>query len=283
MIYSILGVLLFSFNNVLWKKNLRTSNVFFLVTYRAFFTSSFAFLIILLFYKIQHFNNSDILKITLGSLLGVLGLFCMLQVLKKESLQWIGVYNLIGVVFTSLYLWIFEKINLTDTIIGISIIIVGFIFFIVSNVNVKMRITLKQHMLLLLMILCFSLSSIIHWKNLTNEIAPIFIIANQELLVFTVGLIFTLTKYKNSEILTAIKSQFYTVIMMSIVILAAILCTFLGLKIINPLLSGLLFLASPLTTILFSSIFFKEYISAKNWISIIVISTGAFIIYLQTL
>ena len=283
MIYSILGVLLFSFNNVLWKKNLRTSNVFFLVTYRAFFTSSFAFLIILLFYKIQHFNNSDILKITLGSSLGVLGLFCMLQVLKKESLQWIGVYNLIGVVFTSLYLWIFEKINLTDTIIGISIIIVGFIFFIVSNVNGKMRITLKQHMLLLLMILCFSLSSIIHWKNLTNEIAPIFIIANQELLVFTVGLIFTLTKYKNSEILTAIKSQFYTVIMMSIVILAAILCTFLGLKIINPLLSGLLFLASPLTTILFSSIFFKEYISAKNWISIIVISTGAFIIYLQTL
>ena len=283
MIYSILGVLLFSFNNVLWKKNLRTSNVFFLVTYRAFFTSSFAFLIILLFYKIQHFNNSDILKITLGSSLGVLGLFCMLQVLKKESLQWIGVYNLIGVVFTSLYLWIFEKINLTDTIIGISIIIVGFIFFIVSNINGKMSITLKQHMLLLLMILCFSLSSIIHWKNLTNEIAPIFIIANQELLVFTVGLIFTLTKYKNSEILTAIKSQFYTVIMMSIVILAAILCTFLGLKIINPILSGLLFLASPLTTILFSSIFFKEYISAKNWISIIVISTGAFIIYLQTL
>jgi drug/metabolite transporter (DMT)-like permease len=283
MIYSILGVLLFSFNNVLWKKNLRTSNVFFLVTYRAFFTSSFAFLIILLFYKIQHFNNSDILKITLGSSLGVLGLFCMLHVLKKESLQWIGVYNLIGIVFTSLYLWIFEKINLPDTIIGISIIIIGFIFFIVSNINGKMSITLKQHMLLLLMILCFSLSSIIHWKNLTNEIAPIFIIANQELLVFTVGLIFTLTKYKNSEILTSIKSQFYTVIMMSIVILAAILCTFLGLKIINPLLSGLLFLASPLTTILFSSIFFKEYISVKNWISIIVISTGAFIIYLQTL
>jgi len=256
--------------------------MFFLVTYRAFFTSSFAFLIILFFYQIQHFNNWDILKITLGSSLGVLGLFCMLHVLKKESLQWIGVYNLIGIVFTSLYLWIFEKINLQDTIIGISIIIIGFIFFIVSNINGKMSITLKQHMLLLLMILCFSLSSIIHWKNLTNEIAPIFIIANQELLIFTVGLIFTLTKYKNSEILTSIKSQFYTVIMMSIVILAAILCTFLGLKIINPLISGLLFLASPLTTILFSSIFFKEHISIKNWIAIAAISIGAFIIYLQT-
>ncbi|WP_445756726.1 EamA family transporter [Polaribacter sp.] len=42
-------------------------------------------------------------------------------------------------------------------------------------------------------------------------------------------------------------------------------------------------MASPLTTILFSSIFFKENISIKNWISIIVISTGAFIIYIQTL
>ncbi len=263
------------------EKKLTNFKCFFLVTYRAFFTSSFSFLIILFYYKIQHFNNSDILKITLGSLLGVLGLFCMLHVLKKESLQWIGVYNLIGVVFTSLYLWIFEKINLSETLIGISIVIIGFVFYIVSNLNGKMRIALKQHLLLLLMILCFSLSSIIHWKNLTNEIAPVFIIANQELLVFTVGLIFTLTKYQKNEFLNSIKSKFYNVMIMSVVILAAILCTFLGLKIINPLLSGLLFLASPLTTILFSSLFFKEQISLKNWISIIVICIGAFMIYLQ--
>ena len=71
--YIILGVLLFSFSNVLWKKNLRYSNVSFLVTYRAFFTSSITFFIILLFYSIQQLTVFNILKITLDLCLVLLG------------------------------------------------------------------------------------------------------------------------------------------------------------------------------------------------------------------
>ena len=279
--YIILGVLLFSFSNVLWKKNLRYSNVPFLVTYRAFFTSSISFFIILLFYSIQQLTVLNILKITAGSLFGVIGLFSMLNIIKKESLQWVGIYNLIGIVFTSLYLWLFEKINISETLIGISIIILGFIFYVVSSLKSKIKITLKQHIILLIMSLSFTISALIHWKNLTNQIAPVFIIANQELIVFTVGLSFTLKRNKKVEIIRLIKSQFNNIIM-SAVILLALLCNFLGLKIMNPLISGLVFLASPLTTILFSSFFFKEQISIKNWISISIISIGSFIIYLQT-
>ena len=279
--YIILGVLLFSFSNVLWKKNLRYSNVPFLVTYRAFFTSSISFFIILLFYSIQQLTVLNILKITAGSLFGVIGLFSMLNIIKKESLQWVGIYNLIGIVFTSLYLWLFEKINISETLIGISIIILGFIFYVVSSLKSKIKITLKQHIILLIMSLSFTISALIHWKNLTNQIAPVFIIANQELIVFAVGLGFTLKRNKKVEIIRLIKSQFNNIIM-SAVILLALLCNFLGLKIMNPLISGLVFLASPLTTILFSSFFFKEQISIKNWISISIISIGSFIIYLQT-
>ena len=263
------------------KKNLRYSNVPFLVTYRAFFTSSISFFIILLFYSIQQLTVLNILKITAGSLFGVIGLFSMLNVIKKESLQWVGIYNLMGIVFTSLYLWLFEKINISETLIGISIIILGFIFYVVSSLKSKIKITLKQHIILLIMSLSFTISALIHWKNLTNQIAPVFIIANQELIVFTVGLSFTLKRNKKVEIIRLIKSQFNNIIM-SAVILLALLCNFLGLKIMNPLISGLVFLASPLTTILFSSFFFKEQISIKNWISISIISIGSFIIYLQT-
>jgi hypothetical protein len=283
MIYIILSVLLFSFNNVLWKKNLGFSNVSFLVTYRSFFTSSIALLIVLLFYSTKQLTVFNLIKITAGSLFGVIGLFSMLNVIKKNSLQWVGIYNLMGIIFTSLYLWIFEKINIFENIIGISIIILGFIFFVFSSLKSEMKITLKQHFSLLIMTFCFTVSSLIHWKNLTNQIPPVFIIANQELIVFIVGLSFTLVHNKKVEIVSLIKSQFNNVIIMSTVVIAALLCSFLGLKIVNPFISGLVFLASPLTTILFSSYFFKERISIKIWSSITIISIGAFIIYLQTL
>tara|TARA_B110000503_G_C7123942_1_gene403725 strand:+ start:931 stop:1782 length:852 start_codon:yes stop_codon:yes gene_type:complete len=283
MIYIILGVLLFSFNNVLWKKNLGPSNVSFLVTYRSFFTSSIALLIILLFYSTKQLTVFNLIKITAGSLFGVIGLFSMLNVIKKNSLQWVGIYNLMGIVFTSLYLWFFENINIFENTIGISIIILGFIFFVFSSSNSEIKITLKQHFSLLIMTFCFTVSSLIHWKNLTNQIPPVFIIANQELIVFIVGLSFTLVHNKKVEIVSLIKSQFNNVIIMSTVVIAALLCSFSGLKIMNPFISGLVFLASPLTTILFSSFFFKERISIKTWSSITIISIGAFIIYLQTL
>jgi hypothetical protein len=46
----------------------------------------------------------DFTKITLGSLFGVIGLFSMLTVIKKSSLQCLGVYSLIGVVFNIIFM-----------------------------------------------------------------------------------------------------------------------------------------------------------------------------------
>jgi drug/metabolite transporter (DMT)-like permease len=68
---------------------------------------------------------------------------------------------------------------------------------------------------------------------------------------------------------------------MSTVVFFAILCSFLGLKQTNPIISSLLFLAAPLTTILFSRLFFKEKIPFKNIIFITIILVGAFILHSQ--
>ena len=281
MIFIMLSVLLFSYNNVLWKKNLKATSIPFLVSYRAFFTSTVSIGFLLLFFTIEHISISDFIKITTGSLFGVLGLFSMLAVIKKSSLQWLGIYNLLGVVFTILYLWIFDTVLIKEFLLGLLFIVSGFVCFIFSNKQTQLKITFKQHLILLLMTFSYSFSAILHWKNLNLNFSPLLIIANQESIVFFVGLLFTFKKANISAIKTELRIYFKRIIIMSTVIFFAILFSLLGLKQTNPIVSSLLFLAAPLATILFSAFFFKEKFSKKNIVFIIIILLGAFMLHFQ--
>lgn len=281
MIFIMLSVLLFSYNNVLWKKNIKATSIPFLVAYRAFFTSTISIGFLLLFFTIKHISISDFIKITTGSLFGVLGLFSMLAVIKKSSLQWLGIYNLLGVVFTILYLWIFDTVPIKESLLGLLFIVSGFVCFIFSNKQTQLKITFKQHLILLLMTFSYSFSAILHWKNLNLNFSPLLIIANQESIVFFVGLLFTFKKANISAIKTDLRIYFKRIIIMSTVIFFAILFSLLGLKQTNPIVSSLLFLAAPLATILFSALFFKEKFSKKNIVFIIIILLGAFMLHFQ--
>ena len=281
MIFIMLSVLLFSYNNVLWKKNIKATSIPFLVAYRAFFTSTISIGFLLLFFTIEHISISDFIKITTGSLFGVLGLFSMLVVIKKSSLQWLGIYNLLGVVFTILYLWIFDAVPIKESLLGLLFIVSGFVCFIFSNKQTQLKITFKQHLILLLMTFSYSFSAILHWKNLNLNFSPLLIIANQESIVFFVGLLFTFKKANISAIKTDLRIYFKRIIIMSTVIFFAILFSLLGLKQTNPIVSSLLFLAAPLATILFSAFFFKEKFSKKNIVFIIIILLGAFMLHFQ--
>ena len=281
MIFIMLSVLLFSYNNVLWKKNLKATSIPFLVAYRAFFTSTISIGFLLVFFTIEHISISDFIKITTGSLFGVLGLFSMLAVIKKASLQWLGIYNLLGVVFTILYLWIFDTVLIKEFLLGLLFIVSGFVCFIFSNKQTQLKITFKQHLILLLMTFSYSSSAIFHWKNLNLNFSPLLIIANQESIVFFVGLLFTFKKANISAIKTELRIYFKRIIIMSTVIFFAILFSLLGLKQTNPIVSSLLFLAAPLTTILFSAFFFKEKFSKKNIVFIIIILLGACMLHFQ--
>ena len=281
MIFIMLSVLLFSYNNVLWKKNIKATSIPFLVAYRAFFTSTISIGFLLLFFTIKHISISDFIKITTGSLFGVLGLFSMLVVIKKSSLQWLGIYNLLGVVFTILYLWIFDAVPIKESLLGLLFIVSGFVCFIFSNKQTQLKITFKQHLILLLMTFSYSFSAILHWKNLNLNFSPLLIIANQESIVFFVGLLFTFKKANISAIKTDLRIYFKRIIIMSTVIFFAILFSLLGLKQTNPIVSSLLFLAAPLATILFSAFFFKEKFSKKNIVFIIIILLGAFMLHFQ--
>ena len=282
MLFIVIAIILFSFNNVLWKKNLVETSVVFLVTYRSFITSCIALLVLFLLSESVSVNSYIFFKITVGSLFGVVGLYSMLYVIKTNSLQWVGVYNLIGICFTAFYLWFFENIDVFVALTGLLIIIVGFVFYIYSNINSQITISKNQHLVLFVMTFSFSLSSLIHWKNLEQDIPSVFIIANQEIIVFFSGLIFMIKQTELSKLKTNIPIYFKKVSLMSLVIFFALLFSFIGLKDTNPLTSSILFLASPLTTILFSSYFFKEKISVSNWLCIFIIAFGAFVVHYQT-
>jgi len=285
MIYLILAMLLFSFNNVLWKKNLVNISVSLLMTYRSFFTSILAISFLFYFHDLSEFSFIQISRTFTAAILGIVGLFSMLTLYKKTSLQWAAIYNLLGIIFTILYLWIFKKFDIKSSFLSIFIIIIGFIFYLCTNKNSSLKINLKQHLLLILMTLCFGTATILNWENLNQNIPAIFIIANQEVLVFTCGtaLLFLQKKLREPlQLALTLKKYYYRVLLMSLVIFLGLLFSFLGLEITNPIISGVLFLASPLTTILFSAYFFKEKIKVTDWIAISVIAFGAFSLHLKT-
>lgn len=281
MSFLLAAVFLFSLNNVLWKKNLTNSSTEFLVCYRAVFTSLFSWSALFLFLPSFSVSLSDYLKITLGSVLGTIGLFSMLFFLKKSSLQWVGIYNLIGIAITTLYVWIFEKVELSSVLFGGAFIFVGFGWFLKINSTNSFRLTMHQHALLFLMTVAFSSASLIHWKNLTEEVSPLVIISNQESIVFVISLLLLIKKNKFDRIRHDLLSNFRSIAFMSFILLAAFTCSLMGLKVTNPVVSGMIFLASPLTTILFSSYFFKEKITWQHWLAISLLSMGAFLLHVQ--
>jgi drug/metabolite transporter (DMT)-like permease len=281
MIYIFLSILFFALNNVLWKKNLQECSVSFLVGYRALFTSAGASLLLLYTYGFDTLIGQPLFRITLGSIFGVLGLFCMLIVIKKAPLQWLGIYNLVGIIFTAFYLYLFENTPIFNSFIGFFLIIIGFVFYIYHNKEKEYKISMTQHLQLLSMTICFGVSSLIHWKNLESKVQPLLIIANQELVVFITAICISLTKIKITKIKTDIKIYFKNAILMAFIIFLALLFSFLGLKITNPLISSILFLATPLLTIILGTLFFKEKMSTSNLIAIFLIAIGAFLLHYQ--
>lgn len=274
MLFIILSVLLFAYSNVLWKKNLYTASVPFLVSYRALLTSIISCVILFSFFKIDNITIIGFIRITIGSLFGVIGLFSMLFVIKKASLQWLGVYSLIGIIFTIAYLGLFETVDIKKSTAGLLIIALGFVGFIYSNKETQLKITRKQHLLLLLMTFSISCSGLLHWKNLTSNTPPLLIIANQELIVFLTGILFTFRQGDSHLYKSHMKIYFKRILLMSVVIFSALLFNFLALKKTNPMITSLLFLAIPLTTIVFSAFFFKEKLSSKNILCISIIVMG---------
>ena len=129
------------------------------------------------------------------------------------------------------------------------------------------------------MSLSFATSALIHWKNLTNDIPPLLIITNQEIVVFISAFVFMFWNRKSIKITEECKNYFFRVLIMAIIIFLALLFSFLGLKITDPIISSVLFLANPLATILLATLIFREKLTFKNTVAILFIALGAYILH----
>ena len=143
--------------------------------------------------------------------------------------------------------------------------------------------SIKQYFYFGLMSVFFSASGLLHWYNLKASIPVIASVLTQESTVFLIGISMFLFQPKKLiiEIVRNSINKIKLVFIMALIIFLAILFGFMGLKITNPLISSLLSLSVPIITILFGKIFFKENLNSNILVSLLLISIGAFLLYLD--
>ena len=286
MIYLILSILLYSINNFFWKKILEDSNIWLVISLRTTFT-------IIIGIIVSYFYFPDILKtiswdqlklVLFASVLGALGLISMISALKNGSLRLFGLFNLLTVFVTVTYLIVFENLNVKYYLFGSFFIIVGFAFYLFEiKKEATLDNTLKQYSLLSLMVVFFSSSGLLHWYNLKASVPVMVSLLTQESTVFCIGT-FILLIQPHEVIIDIVKNGFNKirfVFIMAMIIFLAVWFGFMGLKITDPIVSSLLSLSVPIITILFGSFFFKEKINSNMVFSLLLVSVGAFLLYLD--
>ncbi len=286
MIFLILSILFYSINNYFWKKVLKDSNIWFVISLRSTFTIIIGTIASYFYFPaILKTISWDQLKLVLfASVLGALGLISMVSALKNGSLRLFGLFNLLTVFLTVTYLIVFENLNVKYYLFGSFFIIVGFAFYLIQ---IKKEATtdnsLKQYSLLSLMVVFFSSSGLLHWYNLKASVPVMVSLLTQESTVFCIGT-FILLIHPHEVIIDIVRNGFNKirfVFIMAIIIFLAVWFGFMGLKITDPIVSSLLSLSVPIITILFGSIFFKEKINSNMVFSLLLVSVGAFLLYLD--
>jgi|SaaInl47_10m_RNA_FD_contig_71_207502_length_1030_multi_2_in_0_out_0_1 drug/metabolite transporter (DMT)-like permease len=288
MIFLVLSSFFYALNNLLWKRLLSKFDLWLIIALRCLLTIFIGIVIIFLFYPtiFLSLTYSVIINIFVASVFGALGLISMLLALKEGSLTQLGVFNLLIVFLVSSYLFFFENIFLKNYTLASICIIFGFtcyIFQIRKIERAKKKFSFRNFILFTMMSFFFAASSLMHWYNLKQEIPAILSVTFQEIVVFVVVLI--IFKFQTSlsfhQVYPQIQKIFKPVLFMAIVIFSAIWCGFLGLQYTNPLISSLISLITPVLTIVFGVLFYKDQWNSITVVSFFLISIGVYLINLE--
>ena len=280
MLLLLISQLFFVINNILWKTFLSVSLTFKLVFVRAIFTSlCFMFLY---FFMDGNFYTEILYPgyylIIIGSIFGAAGLYCLIEFLKQGALNFMGYYQFFGIAITGVYTLLFkgDKLNNTYYIVGLIFIILGFtVFLLATNKNTAhKKANYKDHLLLIVMTICFNTAMIIQSK-VVNNFSFVTVGLSQELVIVVFAGLLTLLLKNTST--TANEQIIYSwrPIIMAIVIVAAIVLGLIGLKATNPLSSSLFGLLVPILTVFGGVILFKEKVSVQHYIALVIMMIGA--------
>ena len=278
MYWLFLSVFLYAINNVLWKIFVKDEIPILLISRRALFTTTIAFAA--LWYTkvdvISFIQNPKAGYVLAGSSFGVAGLVLMVTFLKSGSLVRMGYYSLIGTFIAGTYTYIFRETPFSNKILlGAILIITGYLVFL-SDEKKRAKndpILWTQHMLLVGMILCFSVSVLIMWECL-KIFPPLAVITTQEVVVLLVtSVAYMILKNR----ISADKHQRVTIrntVIMAIVIFAGIFTGTLGLKTADPFLASITSIGAPILTVFAGSIVFKDKLRLIHLASLVLMITG---------
>ena len=278
MYWLFLSVFLYAINNVLWKIFVKDEIPILLISRRALFTTTIAFAA--LWYTkvdvISFIQNPKAGYVLAGSSFGVAGLVLMVTFLKSGSLVRMGYYSLIGTFIAGTYTYIFRETPFSYKILlGAILIITGYLVFL-SDEKKRAKnnpILWTQHMLLVGMILCFSVSVLIMWECL-KIFPPLAVITTQEVVVLLVASVAYMILKKE---ISAEKPQRVTIrntVIMAIVIFAGIFTGTLGLKTADPFLASITSIGAPILTVFAGSIVFKDKLRLIHLASLVLMITG---------
>ena len=286
MVYLILSNFFYALNNLLWKRALSKFNLWFIISSRSLITSIIGFTVIISAY-LDTINTIDypiFLTIFIASVFGSLGLICMIYALKNGSLSQLALFNLMIVFLVGSFLFFFEGLDFNNYRVASLLIIGGFVLYIyqIKKKNTQ-QISKQQLLLFSLMSVFFACSILMHWYSLKKDIPVIFSVTTQELVVFLSSI--TIVTISPSLSLVKLRDELKkistTVILMASIIFAAILTGFLGLQFTDPLISSLISLLTPILTILFGVIFYKDKWNYLTIFSFLLISLGIYLINLE--
>jgi len=286
MIYLILSNFFYALNNLLWKRALSKFNLWHIISSRSLLTSIVGFIVIITFYS-DVINTIDFplfLNIFIASVFGSLGLICMIHALKKGSLSQLALFNLIIVFLIGSFLFFFEGLHFENYRVASLLIISGFVLYIyqIKKKNTQ-QMSLHQLLLFSLMSIFFAGSIVMHWYGLNKDIPVIFSLSIQEAVVFlsSITIVIISPSFSLVKLRYELKKISTTVILMATVIFAAIWTGFSGLKFTDPLISSLISLLTPILTILFGVIFYKDKWNYLTILCFLLISSGIYLINLE--
>ena len=286
MIYLILSNFFYALNNLLWKRALSKFNLWHIISSRSLLTSIVGFIVIITFYS-DVINTIDFplfLNIFIASVFGSLGLICMIHALKKGSLSQLALFNLIIVFLIGSFLFFFEGLHFENYRVASLLIISGFVLYIyqIKKKNTQ-QMSLHQLLLFSLMSIFFAGSILMHWYGLKKDIPVIFSLSIQEAVVFlsSITIVIISPSFSLVKLRYELKKISTTVILMATVIFAAIWTGFSGLKFTDPLISSLISLLTPILTILFGVIFYKDKWNYLTILYFLLISSGIYLINLE--
>ena len=280
MLYLLGSILLFSVNNVLWSYFSEQLPTLVIIKKRAVYTSLFTGLLLMGFVYFQVFEVKleEQIQLLGISLIGCLGLVSLVKGFRNGSLLQFAFYSLLLAFGLGVYLEGTSIFNQRLNWLSLSLVAVGYIYFMWFQLKTKQRTrNYLAHLYFAFAHICFGVLLLLQWE-LLESVSPLNVAFTQELVVLSVtSLIVLIYQPEKNKFKKIAKWQ---LALFSLPITLAVLLGLEGLKSTNPFHSALIGLLTPIFTLLLGSLTKQERLNLRALPGLLLLVLGMCLFYL---